>query len=364
MMSNQAAGAFLSSMMNSMTQSLHGMGTVLLDDGYEIAAALLVVSTTWILIKWMLSSNGSQALGEFVGVMSRYAFVTVLLTGWVGWLGGYFEAGANDIANRLNSAGVGAVSNLATNDTVLESSISTIMTTAGRLLVSERETENCYVDNDSVASDMGTAAPKPSSCGKKGSMGWADIFSLPGSVLQIVITWLLRLLAVAFLGLMMAALVTVLILAQAMFGISLIVGPIMVPWLIWERTEFLFDGWLRFTIAGFLTKIIAAIMVAMIFSIVFALRTLGDSVINASTVDLISIDEVVAFAICVISAVGAFLMWQVPSLASSLMSGGSTSASGFGKGFIGRRLSGGDPIRNVDGGKGDGKPSPTPAEKK
>lgn len=361
MISNQAAGAFLSSMMDAMTQSLHGMATVLLPDGYEIAVALMVLTTTLILLKWLVSSDGSQAWMEFWGVILRYAVVTILLSGWVGWLGGYFEAGANDIASRVSAAGVSSVSNIASNGNVLDVAISTMMTTASRLLLSEREADNCYVDP--VASDMGTVETLPASCSNKGKMGLSDIFGVPGSIIQIVVTWLLRLLAVVLLVFMMAALVTVLVLAQAMFGISLIVGPIMIPWLIWERTEFLFDGWLKFTIAGFLTKVVAAIVVCLIFCAVFAIRTIGDSVVNASSVDLISIDELAAIAICVISAVGALLMWQVPSLASALMSGGSASASGFGKGFVGRRLSGGDPIRNVGGGKDGGGKAPTPQPK-
>lgn len=42
-------------------------------------------------------------------------------------------------------------------------------------------------------------------------------------------------------------------------------------------------------------------------------------------------DETAALLLCVVCSIGAFLMWQVPMLARSLIAGGSFNAGGVGR---------------------------------
>ena len=319
-------GGLLTTMFNHANTSLGVMANVLLTDGQDLAGMLLFISTGITVLFWLISGDGSQALVQWFSTVLRFAVVMVLLGGgWSGWISGGLEAGANEVATKLNAAGGGSTS--ASSAGVLADAATTIMVTAGRLLTSERET-----------ADVQCAVTGGLGCGKSAvvkAMDMADLLFSPGSAVQVLFTWLLRLLAVLFLGVMLAVLTATLFLAQVMFGISLIVGPILVPWLIWQRTEFLFDGWLKFTIAAMLTKIVAVVMTVIIFALIFKIKALGDNVINVSSVDLVTIDEMAALLICVIAAMGAFLMWQVPSLAQSLISGGTGSIAGFGRGLTG-----------------------------
>jgi type IV secretory pathway VirB6-like protein len=115
-------------------------------------------------------------------------------------------------------------------------------------------------------------------------------------------------------------------------------GPILVPWLIWQRTEFLFDGWLRFMIVAAMTKLVAALMVSMVTGIITAVGALA-RVADVSPMALAKVDLAIAFAIAIVAAIGAFMMWQVQGIAQALVSGGAGVASkNFGKNSVGLKL--------------------------
>lgn len=315
----QDIGTLFSKMFVAMNAQLGAMSTALIADGQDLAGVLLFISTGIIVLFWLISGDGAKALVDWFGTILRFGVVSVLLVGWVGWIGGGLETGANEIAGKVMAA-AGTGSSGSSSADVLKDAATTILVAAGRLMENERNT-----------SDV------PGADGFNFIEYVKDVFQSPLLLTAILMSGLIRMVAALFLAIMLAALVAVLVLAQVMFGLSLIIGPILVPWLIWERTEFLFDGWLKFTIAAMLTKVVAAVLTTIVLVIVLSVKGVAEHVIT-SRQDIVSADMLAAVCICIFSAIGAFLMWQVPNLANAFMSGGTATAQKFGQGFIARRL--------------------------
>ncbi len=321
-----ALGSFFDGMYDTAVAVMSANAGALISNGQDLAGVLLLITLSWQVVMWMLSSDGVSALSESLGVITRYSIVAILLAGWVGVVGGFFQANANDLAQRLT--GVRSVSE----------TVNLILAGAGRLLVSERVTQesNCELRVPLIPSlpTLATVCLKRSSASVDASAGWLDLANLP----LFLVTWLLRLIALLFMGLFLAAYLSVIFMAEILFGIGLTLGPILVPWLIWKQTDWLFDGWLKFMISASLTKVVAAYMVMSTSGLVMGLKTYSESV-NTSSGDLLGADEMAALLLCVICAMGTFLMWQVPGIAQALINGGSIAAKGFGGGRMGRATS-------------------------
>lgn len=107
-----------------------------------------------------------------------------------------------------------------------------------------------------------------------------------------------------------------------MVTIALIFGPIFIPWLVLSQTAWLFDGWLRFLITASLWKVVAAAIIGISDGI-FA--ELANKVITAASKGTDNYSEITLMSLS--AALSALLMgWlllQVPSVASALVSGGS-----------------------------------------
>ncbi len=324
-----ALGSFFDDMYSKAVELMSANAGALVTDGQDLAGVLLLITLAWIVVVWALSSNGVTAMMDAIGVITRYSIVSLLLAGWVGTVGGFFQSNANDLAQRLT--GVRSVSE----------TVNLMMAGAGRLLVGERIATECQ-DTSSAGVLPGQVAEAQvgQSCLNKAgthatTASWYDILvDLP----MVFVTWLLRLVALLMMGLFLAAYLSVIFMAEILFGLGLTLGAVLVPWLIWKRTEWLFDGWLKFMVASSLTKVVAAFMVMATASLVMGVKTFSEAVPTTTGADLIAVDEITAFLLCVICAMGTYLMWQVPGIASSLMNGGSISVSQFGAGTHSRRL--------------------------
>ena len=321
-------GATFSTMYSGIVSTLSSRTGVLIGDGQDIAGVLLLITVGWAIVLWILSGDGAQALVDSFGSVTRYFIVTILLTGWLGTVGGFLQSNVNDISKRVSG----------TNS--ISESVNLMVKAAEKLFA--RAPETCTNIETGDASGSGTTYAEVL-CSTKDTRG-ADVGFTDWLIMlpAVVFTLLLKIAAAVFMVLMLAAYITVVFMAEVLFGISLTLGPILVPWLIWRRTEWLFDGWLRFSLAACFTKIVAALMVAVVTSVIVGAKTLSESIKVSNGMELIAVDEMAAFLMCVVAAVGAFMMWQVPGIAQGLLSGsGGGSASGFGRGTIGRAMAGG-----------------------
>lgn len=332
-MAGPELGSFFDGMYAQAVSTMASKAGIFVTDGQDLAATLMLITISWVVVVWMLSSDGATAIGDAIGIVTRYSIVAIMLTGWVGTVGGFFQGNANDLAQRL------------TGTSSVSETVNLILAGVGRLIVSERSAEEeCKpADMSNAPLDAQVQGLGGMTCLNKAGTGatsaswWTILVNLP----MVMMTWLLRLFAMLMMGLFLAAFLTVIFMAEILFGIGLTLGPILAPWLIWQRMEFLFDGWLRFMIAAMLTKIVAAYMVMATTGLVMGLKTYAELVPVTTGLELLAVDETTAFLLCVICAIGAFLMWQVPGIAQGLMSGSlGARLQGFGKGFLGQGTAG------------------------
>lgn len=212
---------------------------------------------------------------------------------------------------------------------------------AGRLLASERMAPRRVCtpldkQHQTPEEVVGSASEDCVSSGGAGSeLTWLDMLKYFPVIL---FTWLLRLVALLLMGLMVVAFLAVMFLSEIMFGAGITLGPILVPWLIWQRMEFLFDGWLRFMIVATLTKIVDGLMTSMMTGVILAVKTVSEKIEVKDAAALVAVDEFIALVLCVVAALGTSFMWQAPGLAQGLVSGSAgIAAKGFGRGLLGRK---------------------------
>lgn len=322
------AGETLLSIYNGIIAHAQSTSGVLIGDGQDLAGILLLISSSWIVVAWLLSGDGSTALMDAFGVISKYSIVTMLLAGWLGTVGGFFQSNVNDLSQKV--AGTSSV----------DGSINLMLGAAKKLFVSaEYDSRSSKCKEVEVSDPMTGTISSGVQCEnttRGAEPTWSDILlNFP----MIMFTWLFKLLALVFLMLATTAFLLTIFIAEVLFGLALTMGPILVPWLIWQRMEWLFDGWLRFTIGACLTKVVAFFMVGITAGIITAAKTVADVANVKSGSEMLAVDEMAAFLICICAAISAFLMWQVPGIAQGLISGSSgSSAQKFGQGGTGKSI--------------------------
>lgn len=152
--------------------------------------------------------------------------------------------------------------------------------------------------------------------------GWWETFNSFGSIL--IFTVLLMGLFLIFSLLALIAFMSVIVTV----GIALAVGPIFIPFLVLEKTSFLFDGWVRFMIAASFTKVIIAIIVSIGL---YAFKAIGTG------------QGGIMGMMIVTTALGgmlAFMLLRAPEIAQSIMSGNAVSMAKFASKAMGGGMKG------------------------
>jgi len=106
------------------------------------------------------------------------------------------------------------------------------------------------------------------------------------------------------------------IMSQIMVNIGLILAPIFVPWILWDATRFLFDGWIKFMIVTGVQKIVGALLFGMTVGMVNAVTNLATEAGATGALNFYAYST--AF---VMVGLMALLMMQITSIASGLVSG-------------------------------------------
>lgn len=292
-------------------RSLSTSATILVPDGQDLAITLLFITLSWQLVTWMLTGDGPQTLFESVKAIARYSIVILLLTGWISVVGGYFQGAANDIGKRL------------TGDTTISASVNILVRTAAGLFATTDAANMADCVSPSSAMDPAATGVNtqeecktpPSNSKQPGTWDLLNAFPM------ILFTWLFRLLTVVLLVMLGSVFLVIIFMADITFGVGMIVGPILVPWLVWEKTTFLFDGWLKFMIVATLQKIVAAIVIMVIAILIRTLGSLSQTM-NTTGIDALAVNEFTALLMMCVAALGIVICWQTPKLAEALISGG------------------------------------------
>lgn len=344
--------AIIIRMYDSLVATLNQGSSILIGDGHELAAVLALIAISWSIVMWILTGDGVSALVESVSTVLKFSVVTLMLAGWLAVVAGFFNDVANDVGGRVAGLGGGAAAS--SPGQRVATTVNTILIATGRLLVNERGHE-CSASATGPGNGSGSAATD--------DCVWNTVGDEPASFMDLLLHFpkimlfgLVRLFTVFLMAIMLAAYLAVIFVAEISMGAAVILGPILVPWLIWPRMEFLFDGWLRFMITATLAKIVAALVVAINTTIIVGISTLTDQLAVPNNQSLVDINLMAAVMIALVAALGTFVIWQVPSIAQALVSGGAgASAAGFGRGAMGRRAL----QATGSSGKGGGSPTQT-----
>lgn len=141
---------------------------------------------------------------------------------------------------------------------------------------------------------------------------YLSLGAVAAGVVEVVSKLAISLLLLVSLGVYAAMLA----LSQVMLSIGLIVAPIMIPWLILEQTSFVFHGWVKFIIVAGMQKVVGAILLTMTAGLLDAVARLAIAAEASPTYDATSY-----LVAALLSLLMAFLMLQIPAIASSLISG-------------------------------------------
>lgn len=337
-------GSVVSSMYNEAVTYAGSKSTVLISDGQDLAGVLILIVVSWAVLQWILTGDGVDALMDSFNSFARYFLVVVMLGSWGVIVGGFGQSLFTDLASKISGGSTIA-------------SASNTMVGAARNLFMDRKAKPPCIGDNSGAGDP-EASLVNGSCIEVGRGAEPTVFDMLFNLPMVIVTLLLQLVGVVLLIIMMAAFLLMVFMSEAMFALALTFGPILVPWLIWKRTEWLFDGWLKFLISAIFVKLIAFWMVGFTAGIIKAVRTFANNVPVDSAVEYLGVNELAAFMIAVAAALGAFLMWQVPGLAQGLISGSAgVSGKGFGNNAASRamRSFGSAGIKAIAGSGGGGK---------
>ncbi|WP_092487243.1 type IV secretion system protein [Candidatus Ichthyocystis hellenicum] len=116
----------------------------------------------------------------------------------------------------------------------------------------------------------------------------------------------------------MGAYIIVLYMGGVLLSISIMIGPILCPWLLLGPCQFLFHGWLRFTISAALYQIVGSAMSYICRSSIKQLHQLQQSFIP----DYISPDQTILVLVMIVCFVFLTLFWNIPGICQGIISGG------------------------------------------
>ena len=147
---------------------------------------------------------------------------------------------------------------------------------------------------------------------KYSEQAWWEIFKDAGGMM--LLTIILLGLFIIFSLLSIIAFLSVLV----SVAIGIAVGPVFIPFLILEKTSFLFDGWVRFMLTACFTKVIIAMIIAIGL---FAFKEIGTG--ESSMLGIITITAALGGML-------AFQLLRAPEIAQSIMNGSAISFAKFG----------------------------------
>ena len=117
--------------------------------------------------------------------------------------------------------------------------------------------------------------------------------------------------------------------AQFAIAIAVVLGPIFVPFLLFEPLAFLFWGWLRTLLTYSLYSAVAACVMRVFFG---AVQAASDGIWNNLTPDWTALGAALMWVVSylVLAVAGILAAFKIPDLASSLVSGSSSGGGMLG----------------------------------
>lgn len=288
-------------------------------DGIDLLAALGLIVATWHTLLWLLDGDFPNYFSMMLRHVVKVAVLLLILTTWSGTVHSYFVSNMQTMADRV--AGGSADSNTLAN--TLVGAIQTVM--------SGTRTQSHTVCTDVPDYTLDGGIPTGTShqdChdvndnALDNTSFWTAFKTLP----VVLLTLLAKAIALIAMVLCVLIFVVVVQMGSILLHIAFCLGPILVPWFVFPPTEFLFENWLRAVIGAGLYKVIAWIMMGLVMKgVVPGFNALLQKVAATNGVGseiYYNTAYLALIALALVASIGAFLMWQVPAIASTYAGGG------------------------------------------
>ncbi|CAN7741145.1 type IV secretion system protein [Acidovorax sp. LjRoot118] len=273
--------------------------------GESITYFLVITVFAWGLLKAMVEGGGINAVvSELVPLMMSFAVIYALLNlGGIGHIVGFMDGVASAIAGAPMGTFESALTNSASMTFKIVADIFSMPSIATRLSLTEPGL-------------------------------WVPILAM--FMLQLIAKLVTAFFVVLALGIYLANIV----LAYGSIMLASALAFIMVPFMLLPALSFIFEGWLRFTLGAAMTKVVGAFFLAFTSKLMAGMVVLAKKVVVPPESDFTTLyvgSFILYCGLIMLAVLCAYLMMQVPGLATGLLSG-SAGAAGF-KGM--RALTGG-----------------------
>lgn len=271
---------------NGLFATMDGSVEKLTNDGRVLAGLLLVIRISWEGIQVAIMGKSiNEALARLINLAIVAGVVALLLAG--------------QITDPINRSFDSIAQTISGGDTALGSAVSSITKTV------------LTIWQGGMAKQAGAAA---GSTTWEQIRNWFDSLSM-GGLAQMLIEYIMSAfitLAIAICGALYVAMYLV---TQILIKLALILMPVMVPWMLHPRTEFLFDGWLRFFLSAGMQKVVGAFFFAASYKMLEGAATIAAN--TTSTGEALGAYVLVL----ILTVVIAWLMLQIPQIAAGLING-------------------------------------------
>lgn len=181
------------------------------------------------------------------------------------------------------------------------------------------ENNGIYVDPSTGISSGGSASATPIA-NSPSSFMW-DVLSVVTGPGIFLLGILVKFIAIGLLMIAGIAALTQFLASQVLIYIAFILAPIFVPFLIWDKASFLFDGWMKFLIKATFHKVVGLVMIGLLGTTINKAAAVMGQAQASGMMDAQALKISTFVGLIMIAAVIAYMMWQVGSIADGLLSG-------------------------------------------
>ncbi|MCM2552662.1 type IV secretion system protein [Burkholderia glumae] len=194
--------------------------------------------------------------------------------------------------------------------------------------------------DDAVLKTNGAVSANTDSDANAVEKAWATMKATLATITMGVVTLINILIGVGsklLLALAMLAYICVYVSGLFVLYIAIAIGPVLMPFQLLRVTSFLFDGWLKFLLGAVMYRVITPIALKLLGGTITSLGSATET-LNATGQTAIGYSIASAITIVLLCGLLIVLLWQVPKIATGIVSGSAGVAAkpnipGFGSFF-------------------------------
>lgn len=272
--------------------NLFSAGAPFLDLGKRIAIVLFGVVFAWGIVRNMVLGKSFVQLGA--DMIQPVVLLGIILFGIDNGFGQVIRDSIYSLADRLaTTAGLPGIAGLELS-----------------MMKAFAQTGFKIMDLDIFSSTTGSSTGTWS-----WSSWWQTVQNVSGAAVAYILGWVARLVAGVLLLVAGAAGAGIVLVSKVAVALGMLMAPVMMPWGIWQPTEFLLSSWIRFVVTGGLGVLVATAVGGMLMNAAAGIVAISTKFASNSTSIALSC------VLILFSVLAIFLMLQVPKLASGLVSG-------------------------------------------